>query len=59
MSKLLNTYFELNLNNYDEDDVAALNSWAIQAYDELENLTYRLEKANKRLSKINDLAEEQ
>lgn len=31
-------YIELNMNNYDEDDVAQLNNWAIWARDRIEEL---------------------
>ena len=43
-------YIELNLNNYDEDDVSQLNEWAIWASDEIEDL----EDENKRLKKLID-----
>lgn len=35
MSKLLETFQELNLSNYGPDDVDQLNAWAIDAYAEL------------------------
>ena len=31
-------YIELNLSNYDDEDVAQLNEWAIQAYKRIEEL---------------------
>jgi len=37
-------YIELNLNNYDHEDVCQLNSWAVWAYgriEELERVTNR------------------
>lgn len=32
----MSEYIELNLNNYDEHDVAQLNSWAIEAVAAIE-----------------------
>jgi hypothetical protein len=32
---LLNDYIELNMSNYNEDDVSRLNEWGIRAYDAL------------------------
>jgi hypothetical protein len=58
MNDLLNSCRELNPNNYDDEDLRNLVSWANDAYDEIAVLRDRLELANKRLSKINDLAEE-
>lgn len=42
---MLDEYIELNMANYDEDQVAQLNGWAIQAYGEIE----RLQADNERL----------
>lgn len=42
---MLDEYIELNMSNYDEDQVAQLNGWAIQAYGEIE----RLQADNERL----------
>lgn len=58
MKDLLQTHKELNLNNYDHDDVQELNNWANAAWCEIDSLRGRLQFANRRLSKINDLAEE-
>ena len=35
---MLNEYIELNMANYDEDQVCQLNGWAIWAYGEIERL---------------------
>jgi hypothetical protein len=58
MNDLLTAYRELNLNNYDDEDLRNLVSWANGAVDEISALREDLELANKRLRKINDLAEE-
>jgi hypothetical protein len=58
MQDLLYSYRELNPNNYDDEDLINLVSWANGAYDEISALRKDLELANKRLRKINDLAEE-
>lgn len=58
MSNILNSYRELNLNNYDDDDLRNLRDWADTAYTEIDELQDRLDLANKRLEKINDLAME-
>lgn len=57
-SELLDTYPSINLNNYDEDDVAVLHQWASDANDELWELNRRLENANTALSQIQNIAEE-
>lgn len=57
-NKLLNSYQEINLNNYDDDDLRNLRDWADMAYTEIDELQDRLDLANKRLEKINDLAME-
>lgn len=58
MNDLLQTHRELNINNYDHDDVQELNNWANDAWCEIDSLRCRLQLANKKLSNINDLAEE-
>ena len=58
MLDLLDSYRELNPNNYDDEDLRNLVDWANDAVDEIIVLRNRLALANKRLSKINDLAEE-
>ena len=35
---MLNEYIELNMANYDEDQVSQLNAWGIWAYGEIERL---------------------
>lgn len=57
-NKLLNSYKEININNYDDDDLRNLRNWADMAYAEIDELQDRLDLANKRLEKINDLAME-
>jgi hypothetical protein len=45
MSDILDNHIELNMSNYDEDGVSALNQWALDAYDEIKRLReerYRL-----------------
>lgn len=37
---MLNEYIELNMANYDEDQVAQLNAWGIWAYGEIERLQH-------------------
>ena len=32
-------YIELNMSNYNEDDVAQLNAWAIAAFDAIQSIT--------------------
>lgn len=59
MNDIFDRYQELNPSNYDDEDVTSLVDWAHEAYDELSSLQSRLEIANQRLEKINDLAEEQ
>jgi hypothetical protein len=58
MNDLLDSYRELNPNNYDDEDLRNLVSWANDACDEIVVLRDRLELANKRLNKINEFAEE-
>ena len=41
---ILEEHIELNLCNYSHADSARLNSWAIQAYDEIERLRRNLKK---------------
>ena len=59
MNKLLNTDYSLNLKNYNEDDVIALNAWALELADEVESLEARLTKANKIIYQIYIMADEQ
>jgi hypothetical protein len=58
MYDLLDSYRELNLNNYDDEDLRNLVCWANDACDRIYDLQVRIKLANQRLSKINDLAEE-
>jgi hypothetical protein len=58
MRDLLDSYRELNPNNYDDEDLRNLVGWANAAYDEIAVLRDRLELANKRLSKISEFVEE-
>lgn len=58
MLDLVDSYRELNPNNYDDEDLRNLVDWANDAVDEITVLRDRLALANKRLNKINDLAEE-
>lgn len=58
MINLLDYFRELNPNNYDDEDLRNLVNWANDAVDEIAVLQDRLELANKRLSKINEFAEE-
>ena len=39
---MLNEHIELNMANYDEDQVAQLNGWAIWAYGEIERLQHEV-----------------
>ncbi len=39
---MLNSYIELNMSNYDEDQVSQLNGWSIWAYGEIERLQKEL-----------------
>lgn len=57
-NKLLNSYQEINLNNYDDDDLRNLRDWADMAYTEIDELQDRLDLANKRLEDIRYLAME-
>jgi hypothetical protein len=47
MSDLVNSYKELNVLNYSHDDVCELNSWGIDAVQELESLQAQLDTALK------------
>jgi hypothetical protein len=58
MYDLLDSYRELNPNNYDDEDLRNLVDWATYAYDRIYVLQALVNLANERLSKINDLAEE-
>jgi hypothetical protein len=58
MLDLVDSYRELNLNNYDDEDLRNLVCWANDAVDEIAVLRDKLALANKRLSKINEFAEE-
>lgn len=55
MNRLCEDYQEINLSNYDENDVRALRCWAWEAYDEIEKLHNELSEANKILVKIKEL----
>ena len=39
---MLDQYIELNMANYDEDQVCQLNAWAIWAVDEIERLQHEV-----------------
>lgn len=39
---MLNEYIELNMANYDEDQVSQLNGWAIWAHGEIERLQHEV-----------------
>lgn len=39
---MLNEHIELNMANYDEDQVAQLNGWSIWAYGEIERLQHEV-----------------
>jgi hypothetical protein len=41
---ILDEHIELNICNYDHDDVAQLNSWAIQACEEIERLRFHIRR---------------
>jgi len=41
----MDEYIELNLSNYDHDDVCQLNSWAIWAFGRIEELERQLKDA--------------
>jgi hypothetical protein len=58
MEDLLDSYRELNPNNYNDEDLSHLIEWASDAYNEIYVLREKLVLANKRLAKIKDLAEE-
>ena len=45
------SYIELNMGNYDEDDVAQLNEWGIWASDRIEDLEDQLTKKQKAIQK--------
>ena len=47
----MDEYIELNLSNYDHDDVCQLNSWAIWAFCHIEEL----ERATKPITNVRDV----
>jgi hypothetical protein len=58
VNKLVSQHRELNLNlnNYDEDDVLQLNAWAIEAVQEIEILEDKVKVAQKAFQDIIDAA---
>jgi hypothetical protein len=52
MNKLVEQFQELNINNYDHDDVFKLNAWAIAAADEIEALEDKVVTAIKAFEDI-------
>ena len=48
------SYIELNMQNYDEDDVSQLNEWAIWATDRIEELQNELREKSKAIQNAYD-----